>query len=368
MIRHPIIKNDMERIYRGSTFWKELNDCTVLLTGANGMLGSYMLFLLLYLWMEQGISLHIIAVVRSESRLHSRLEQFSAQPAEFYSCLTVYESDLSEPLKCKEDIDYIIHAASLASPQFYGVCPVDVLLPNVISNYYLLQLARDKKAKGYLFFSTGDIYGVVDPSRLKADERGRYMTESDYGTMDPLDIHNCYSESKRMAETECYAFYRQYNVPVKIARIWHTYAPTMDVMQDPRVFASFVKNIVKKEDIRIHSDGSGKRSFCYITDAIGGYFTVLLKGKSGEAYNVCNSDQFVSIRELAEKLVALHPEAGLKVVYESRRPGEEYVENSVANSVRPDNTKLMQLGWRPETDIETGFGRVTEYISESMEM
>lgn len=108
-------------------------------------------------------------------------------------------------------------------------------MPNVIGTYHLLNLATEKKVKGFLLFSTGDIYGTIDK---------KVITEDDYGVMDTLDIHNCYSESKRMAETMCKSFFVQYHVPIKIARIAHTYAPTMDIDHDPRVFASFVKNII----------------------------------------------------------------------------------------------------------------------------
>lgn len=113
-------------------------------------------------------------------------------------------------------------------------------------------------------FSTSDIYGIVEGKNR--------IGENDYGAMDTLDIHNCYSESKRMAETMCKAWFQEKGVPTKIVRIWHTYAPTMNVESDPRVFASFVKDIVNGKDIIMKSDGSVKRSFCYISDAIAGYF------------------------------------------------------------------------------------------------
>lgn len=174
----------------------------------------------------------------------------------------------------------------------------------------MLRLAEKKTVEGYLLFSTGDIYGVV-----KAVQE---IKECDYGSMDTLDTHNCYSESKRMAETMCKAWFHQKGVPVKIVRIWHTYAPTMDIERDPRVFATFVNDIVNKRNIVMKSDGNAKRSFCYIADAIAAYFLVLFCGVSGETYNVCNTKEFYSIRELAEIMVSLYPELNLRVERKER--------------------------------------------------
>lgn len=126
--------------------------------------------------------------------------------------------------------------------------------------------------------------------------------------------------------------------------------------------ASFVNDIVNKSDIVMKSDGNARRSFCYIADAIAGYFLVLLEGKNGEAYNVCNSQEFYSIRELANTLVGLYPELELKVIKRSRGAEEAYVENSVANYIPPDSSKLEALGWNAKYDIRSGFKQVIESI------
>jgi len=169
-----------------------------------------------------------------------------------------------------------------------------------------------------------------------------------------------------MAETMCYSWYIQKEVPITIARIWHTYAPTMDIENDPRVFASFVNDIVHNRNIVMKSEGLAKRSFCYIADAIAGYFTILLKGKSGEAYNVCNTSQFCSIVELGERLVNLFPEKNLKLIKKERAKDEVYIENTIANFIPPSNKKLMELGWNCQYTIEDGFKNViTYFIKES---
>ena len=349
---HPLIKRDMEDIYSRRDDWNIFEGKNVLLTGAYGMLASYLVYFLFYLKEEKNINVNLIAVVRNKDKFYKKFSNLDGIDA-----CAVMESDLSQKLEIETTVDYIIHAASLASPQYYSVCPVDVLQPNTIGNYNLLQLAKEKQVKGYLLFSTGDVYGAVNV------ESG-LIGEETFGAMNTLDIHNCYSESKRMAETMCKAFQVQYNVPTKIARIAHTYAPTMDIENDPRVFASFVKNIVNRQDIVMKSSGAGKRSFCYITDAVAGYFAVLLDGKAGEAYNVCNTSQYVSIRQLADCLANLYPDRHTHVVQKERPTEEHYTENVLllGSESTPDNAKLKNLGWEAKVGIEEGFSRVVRYL------
>lgn len=344
-----VMEDDLENIYQRNIPWNRLNHKTVLITGAYGMLASYVVYMLMYLNEKKGMDISVIALVRSKEKFEKRFGKLNDHP-----CLTVYEDVLDKPLDIRGSVDFIIHAASLASPQHYTVSPIEVLEPNVMGNYHLLELASQKKVEGYLFFSTGDIYGAVGNATA--------ISETDYGVMDTLDIHSCYGESKRMGETMCKAWFHQKQVPTKIARIWHTYAPTMDIVNDPRVFASFVKDVIQGNDIIMKSDGRSKRSFCYISDAVAGYFLILLEGKAGEAYNVCNTEEFYSIREVAEIVAGLCPEKHLQVKCKKREENDTYLENRQANDIPPSNHKLMALGWRAEVDIREGFARVIEYI------
>lgn len=311
------------------------------------MLASYMVFMLMWLNETQNMNIYIIAQGRSKEKLERRFGD-----VEKYPYLKFCISELDQELPLQEKLDYIVHAASLANPALYGICPIEVLKPNIIGNYELLELAARNRVRSYLLFSSGDIYG-----KIKGNGR---IGEEDYGALDPLDIHNCYGESKRMAETMCAAWLCEKGVPTRVARIWYTYAPTMDIQKDPRVFASFVRDIVNNRDIIMKSDGNAKRSFCYITDAIAGYFLILLRGENGKAYNVCNSGEFLSILELAEKLTGLYPEQNLQVKKEKRDKNDPYLENLAANWIPPDNSRLKALGWEAKIDVRTGFQRVIE--------
>ncbi len=347
-----IIFQDIAEIYNRDIEWECFRNMTVLITGANGMLASYIMYMLIYLNEEKSMNVNIIAMSRSKEHFERRFGDYSNR-----EYIHLHTESILESINIKEDVDYIIHAASLASPQYYDVCPVDVLSPNVIGTFNLLKLATDKKVKGFIFFSTGDVYGVV--------KNIEYVKETDMGIVDPLDIHSCYSESKRMAETMCKSFMHQYGVPVKMLRIWHTYAPTMDIEKDPRVFASFMKNVVNGQDIEIKSDGSGKRTFCYVADAVAGLFTVITKGSNGEAYNICNTKEYISIRELAEILSSLRRDVEIHVSWKQRSEKEHYTENTAIGQVAPSNEKLKELGWETKYDIKAGFERVLLYLQSS---
>lgn len=349
LLEDNIILQDMKNIYSREVPYSQLKGKTVLVTGATGMLASYVVYFLIWLNEYERYDINIVVLVRSKEKCRNRFGKYVDK-----SYFHIFFDDICKPLQIKKDIDYIIHAASLASPQYYGKSPVEVAAPNVVGTYYLLQFAKEKCVRGFLYFSSVDVYGGM-PKGIGA------FSEQKLGVMDPLAEHSCYGESKRMGETWCASFAREYDVPVKIARIGHTYSPTMDVENDPRVFASFMKCILAGNNIVMHSDGSAMRPFCYVADAVAAFFLILLKGESGEAYNVCNDQQFISIAELGKVLVALESGKNLQVVYKKRNPQDDYMENFINKANCPSADKLRKLGWQCYWSVYDGFKRVLDY-------
>ena len=239
--------------------------------------------------------------------------------------------DILEPIHVAEKIDYIIHAASPASLH-YKNDPIGVIMPNVLGTKNTLDLAVANKAHGYLYFSSGEVM-VNSPA-------GEVMKEDSYGYLDPMLVRSCYGESKRMGESMCVSYAHQYNLPIKILRPFHTYGPGMK-LDDGRVFADFVKNVVCNENIQLSSDGSAKRSFCYLADAVIGFFTVLLKGRINEAYNIANPDQTITIKNLALLLVKLFPEKKLKATFVEQK--EDYLQSPILSPIA-DISKITALG------------------------
>ena len=346
-----IICRDMENIFKRGIPIKELYNTLILVTGATGMLASDLIYYLIWLNEKHDAGIRIVAVARHKEKILSRFGNY-AEKSYFNNII----ADVSETLTIDGDVDYIVHAASFASPQYYTTMPVEVALPNAVGTYYLLQLAVKKHVKGFLYFSSGDVYGKMP------DNAGMFREEQ-MGTMDPMGIHSYYGESKRMGETWCASFAQEYGLSACAVSIGHTYAPTMDLDNDPRVFASFMKCAVEKKDIVMLSDGSAKRPFCYIADAIAAFVILLIKGKPGEAYNMTNTDAFVSIGELAEIIASIEPEANLEVIRKQREKDDNYLENSLNHANCHGNSKLKKLGWECEYDIRKGFSQVLEYYS-----
>ena len=350
---NSIIKKDMEEVYHRSADWRNLFNKTILITGGYGMLASYATFFLIFLnetIPEANIEIYIVG--RNPQKAKIRFGEYFARPYFHF-----IQSDLNNLNGWDIAPDYIIHAASPASSQYYAVNPIGVISPNVFGTYNLLNLAFEKKTKSFLFVSSGEVYGTTHADSIREDE---------YGVSDPLDIRYCYGEGKRMGECLFKCFEYQYHVPTKIVRLGHTYGPTMDIQNDKRVFSEFVKNIVNNEDILIKSDGKPMRAFCYAADAVDAFYRVLLNGENGEAYNISNASAFVSIADLAHLLVSLFPEKKLKVEFGKRSSDEPYIESSQIKHNVPDSTKLQKLGWRCHYGLRDGFYRTVKSIEEQM--
>jgi nucleoside-diphosphate-sugar epimerase len=341
-MRNPIIEEDLKNIIRAKLPWQKFYGSTVLVSGANGMLPAYMVETLLYLNEKNPkAKIEVVGLVRNKAAAFKRFSFYRNR-----GDLKLVVADVSKPFSIPGKVDYIIHAASQASPKFYGTDPVGTILPNVLGTYQLLELARKKKIQNMIFFSSGEVYGKVNTS---------IVGENDYGYLDPTQVRSCYGESKRLGETLCVSYFHQYRVPVKIARISHTYGPGMK-LNDGRVFADFVADVVQDRDLVLNSDGKAMRPFCYITDATEAFFTLLLKGENGQAYNVGNDKQEISILALANILASLFPEKHLKVIKNVKPQPAGYLQSRTIKS-SPDVRKIKRLGWQPHTTVREGFTR-----------
>lgn len=349
---NKVITEDLEYIYEHAYVdWNVFRNKTILISGAYGMLPSYIVFYLNFL-NTKGFNINIICIGRNPEKAKIVFKDFFDDKNFRFEKMDVCDFDgLDVP------IDYIIHGASYASSQFYGSNPVGTILPNMLGTYKLLEYARNQKVSGFLFFSSSEIYGNIGNSEI--------INENNYGSIDPLDIRSCYSESKRMGETLCKSYFCQYGVPAKIVRIFHTYGPTMDIQNDKRVFAEFVSSVVNNRNIEIKSDGLSMRSFCYIADAVAAYLKVLVDGLGGEAYNVANPETLITIKELAETIAELFPERNLQVMIEKRVENDNYIENKAISNSNIDVSKIKKLGWKPGFSVSKGFQRTINGIEES---
>jgi nucleoside-diphosphate-sugar epimerase len=343
-MRNPVITEDLQAIAATPLPWADFRDQKVLVTGANGLLAAYLVETLLYLNENTpNQNTHVLALVRDRVRAEKRFEHYKDRHN-----LELIVQDVCQPLPAGARADYVIHAASQASPKYYGRDPVGTLSANVLGAHHLLSLGKECGVKGFLFLSSGEVYGNINPAQMP-------IREDVYGDLDPTDIRSCYAESKRMGETMCLSWWHQFQVPVRIVRPFHTYGPGMR-LDDGRVFADFVAAVVRNEPIVIKSAGTATRAFCYLADAIAGFFTVLLKGQCGQAYNIGNDQCECSIRSLADLLVSFSPERKSRVIHEPQEREPGYLASKVSRSC-PDTRKARALGWRPVTGLANGFRR-----------
>lgn len=345
-----IVTHDLTQMANGDLPWEKFSNKRIYVSGANGFLPAYMIDLLLFLNDKNNFNIKVLAGARSIDNAKNRFKNYLHRD-DFELIL----HEVSQPLKidkADKKIDYIIHAASQASPKYYSTDPVGTLSANVLGTHHLLKLAKEHDVEGFMYFSSGEVYGQLG-------EGVASINEEDYGVVDPLEVRSCYAESKKMGEAMCVAWHHQFNIPAKIVRPFHTYGPGMR-LDDGRVFADFVRNIIGHNNIVLHSDGSAIRAFCYLSDAVLGFFYVLLNGRAAQAYNIGNPDCAVSIRELATLLVDLFHERKLKVVYKERDLQQlSYLASPIKINC-PDISKAKELGWRPTTSLKEGFYRTVK--------
>ncbi len=343
--RNPIIQEDVAQIAGHELPWDRFSGKTVLVSGANGFLPAYMVETLAYLnELEPSANCKVIALVRNPAKAQARFAHLLGRPD--FSLLV---QDVCSPIEIDEKVHIIIHAASQASPKYYGKDPVGTLSANTLGTHNLLSLGRRHHIENFLFFSSGDVYGFSATPEIPT-------REDEYGYLDPLNLRSCYGESKRLGETMCISWSHQYDIPVHIVRPSHTYGPGM-ALDDGRVFADFVANVVRGEDIVIKSQGTASRPFCYLTDAALGYFTVMLKGANQQAYNVGNEDAMLSVAELATLLTGLFPERKLSARFQPEFTQQQGYIKSTVERASLDTSKLRGLGWRPKIGAEDGFRR-----------
>lgn len=349
---NSIIQQDLEQITDSKLVnWERFKNKTVLISGANGMLPSYMVESLLFLNESRNYNVKVIALVRNIEKAKRVFQEYEGN-----SKLEFLVQDVTQPIHYDGAIDFIVHAASQAAPSYYGVDPVGTFKANTVGTINLLDLAKEKEVEGFLYFSTGSIYGNIEGEKVLLDE-------SMAGNVNILEVRNCYAESKRAGENACVCYNYQYKVPTKIVRIFHTFGPKVN-LNDGRVFSDFCKNIVNGENIVLKSDGSAKRSFLYVADAVIAYFKVLLDGEEAKAYNVGGDEEHeISIKNLSELLVGLYPEKNLKVIFDINENDLTYAKmRTPQKQVLPKLDRITGLGWTQSTSVKECFRRTIDAL------
>jgi nucleoside-diphosphate-sugar epimerase len=334
--------------------FKAMEGSDLLVTGGGGFLGYYLVQSVLF-WNERHAAGRPIGLTVVENYKRGAPEWLTALRSR--KSFAIVEHDAAKPLPPGlPHFQYIIHAAGIASPTYYRQFPIETMDTNIGGLRHLLEYARGRQSssdpvKGFMFYSSSEIYGDPLP--------GNIPTPEDYrGNVSCTGPRACYDESKRYGETLCVNFARQYGLPVTMARPFNNYGPGLKIT-DRRVIPDFARDVLSGRDIVMLSDGSPKRTFCYSADAVAGYYKVLVRGRSGEPYNVGVEAPEISVLELAERIVGLARElygyAG-KVIRKASSEKDYLVDNPTRRCpvIRKART---ELGYDPTVGIDEGLRR-----------
>lgn len=337
---HQIVQGDLRKMAEAPLPWWKFQDKTVLVTGANAMLGTYIAYLFLYLTREKGVRVKTVVLSRSLETTEKLYQEFMDEPY-----FQILHQDITEAISYIGRIDYIFHFAGNASPFYINADPVGVLQGNLQGMFRVMELSRDKEPEKVIFASTREVYGEV---------KGDALTENSFGRLDPMENRSCYPESKRAAESILRAYYLQYGVRGISVRIAHAYGPGMKIECDGRVMSDFIGCAVRGEDIILKSKGEALRAFCYLTDAILGLIQVALFGHIGEAYNLANETETMSIRDIAQLICQLFPQKQIHVVIDEEQSQAGYCNYA---RVALNTGKMEKIGFKPTVSLVEGIRR-----------
>lgn len=350
MTTSPVIAEDIATIARGiAEHSRQLAGRTVLISGGAGFLGSYFVGVFKYL------NAHVLDKPVRVISVDNFITSVSDSEASVYdpNIRNVW-GDVTYPLPVREGVDYIIHAAGLASPVYYMQYPLETIESAVTGAKNLLELARKNSLEGFLFFSSSEIYGDPDPSAVPTPE-------TYFGNVSSVGPRACYDESKRLAETICSIYHDRFGVPISVVRPFNVFGPGMR-HNDRRVVPMFAYQALNAKVLPVHGDGHQTRTFCYITDAMTGFLKTLLIGQRGEAYNIGNGENEISMRNLANLFTEL---VGQYVRNETVPYPETYPAGEPQRRC-PDLTKSRtQLGYEAHVNLRQGLGRFLTWARES---
>ncbi|MCM1038094.1 MAG: NAD-dependent epimerase/dehydratase family protein [Ruminococcus sp.] len=329
---------DLDIILRSPIDWDVFRDKTILVTGATGRLGMYLVEAVSKANIDWNLNIRIIAEARSEKKLKEVFDKSLELPY-----IDTIIQDITQPISWEQPIDFIFHTAGLASPKDFTDTPVDTLWGHVQGTHNMLELAREKGTKKILYISTVEIYGEwKNETNIK---------ESDMGVLHCDNARACYPEAKRLCETMLAAYEAQYGIQYVGIRFCHTFGPGIS-LYDGRAFSEFMNSAINSKDIVLRTDGSAMRTYTYVADAIGAALLAFTQGKE-HYYNVANIDNLISIRDLAELIAGMDIRKRSKVTYScSNKSKFQYLPFKLGVM---DTTKITELGWKPQVGLKEAF-------------
>ena len=338
-MQNLFVKNEIDEIVAHIKDVEWLRNKSILVTGATGFIGSYLIKVLVSLNDANDLKLSIYAIARSKEK---------AQKEDIFDKINWHFCNMSDKIDISEHIDYIIHTASPTDSKGFINQPVETINQPISWINNLMELAIKNKIDGMVFLSSLEVYGVC--------VEDKFLSEKDSYKIDCTNIRSSYPEGKRLIECLCCSYAAEYNVPVKIVRLGQTFGPGI-LASDNRVFAQFARAIANKEDIVLLTKGETKRSYCSIVDAVLGIIIALENGKPGIAYNLASDDSYISIYEMAE-LFTNGTDSKIRI--------EEAEHNEYLETIKfgLDTKAIKAIGFNSTKSIKKSIPEFIEYFND----
>lgn len=339
-----VFAEDMEHIVQQHYIdWNKLDGSSVFITGGTGLIGYYIILALVYRNINYGAGIKIYALVRSIENARSKYSQLLALGAE----VIFIEGSVENMPDVGSDIDYIIHGANPTASSYFVEKPVETIGVSISGTTNMLELARIKKVKKFVYLSSMEVYG-----NPHTDEP---IYEDYFAGINTMSVRSSYPEAKRLCECLCAGYAKEYGVPAIVLRLAQTLGPGV-TLEDGRVFAEFARCVINKENIVLKTQGESKRCYLYLADAVTGILTALSVGCSGEAYNVSNNSTYCSIYEMAKMVSA--ELAGGEIGVEIRPDAEGSRKYNPPHHLNIISDKLEALGWKPAVGLMDAYKRM----------
>ena len=346
---NPLYIEDVSQTASLNLEWEKLTGKSFLISGASGLIGSFLADVLMFRNSKHNQHIKIHALGRNIESAKKRFKSYAGNDDFIFTA-----HDINRPIDFGGKYDFVVHLASNTHPLAYSSDPVGTITANIIGLNNLLEFSRTHGTERFVFASSVEVYGV---------NRGdtEYFSEDYCGNIDISKARSGYCEAKRCGETLCQSYIQQYGLDVVIPRFARTYGPTMKI-DDSKAISQFIKKGLAREDIVLKSEGTQLFSYCYAADSVSGLLTILLRGENGTAYNISDSESDIALKNLAG-IIAEY--AGKNVVFELPDEHEKRGYSPAMKAVM-NPSRLKSLGWSARYDIKTGITRTLDILSTSL--
>lgn len=325
--------------------WRRLENKCILITGGTGLIGSNLIYALLYINYIKKLGLKLILPVRNKEAAKKKFGKKS-------QVIQYRLYSLGEQFEIEERIDYIVHMASPTSSKFFAEKPADTMALNIHGTQAMLELAREKRIEKFVYLSTMEVYGFP--------EVGHRVKENELGAFETMSARNSYPIAKIACEALCNSYYVQHDIPTVILRLTQTFGPGVKY-DDGRVFAQFMRCVVEKKDIVLKSAGLTERPYLYTADAVSAIIVGLLEGTPGEAYTVANPNTYCSIKDMARMVADKIVGGTINVTFDLTSDLSKFgYADTLYMNLNID--KIKKIGWYPFTGLQEMFERMIKTV------